>query len=67
MTATAPQTEPLTLTPAQAAAMIPMGINQFYAAVKAGTIPSLRIGRSIRIPRRRFLEWLDGGAGSDAH
>lgn len=46
----------------EAAAMAGISRNAFYAAVKAGTIPSLRIGRTIRIPRRRFLEWLDGGA-----
>ena len=57
---TNPEPLPRTLTPAEAAALIPMGINQFYRAVSAGTIPSLRIGRSIRIPRRKFLAWLDG-------
>lgn len=52
--------EPLTLTPRQAAPMVPMGVNQFYAAVREGTIPSLRIGNSIRIPRKKFIAWLNG-------
>lgn len=50
----------------EAIAISGLGRNAFYAGVKDGTIPSLRIGRTIRIPRRRFLEWLDGGAGNEA-
>lgn len=50
----------LTLTSEEAARMIPMGINQFRAAVKAGEIPAVRIGTKIRIPRRRFLAFIDG-------
>jgi excisionase family DNA binding protein len=52
--------EPLTLSPRQAAPMVPMGINQFYAAVREGAVPSLRIGNSIRIPRKKFIAWLNG-------
>lgn len=52
--------EPLTLTPREAAPMVPMGINQFYAAVREGVVPSLRIGNSIRIPRKKFIAWLNG-------
>jgi hypothetical protein len=55
--------EPRTYTAAQAAPMIPMGINQFYEAVKRGEIPGvLHIGRSIRVSRKVFDAWLDGGA-----
>ena len=52
--------EPLTLSPKEAAAMVPMGINQFYAAIREGKIPHLRIGKSIRIPRKKFIAWLEG-------
>lgn len=53
--------EPRTYTAAQAAAMVPMGINQFYEAVKRGEVPGvLRIGRTIRISRKVFEAWLDG-------
>lgn len=54
------QQEPLTLSPREAAPMVPMGINQFYAAVREGVVPSLRIGKSIRIPRKKFIAWLEG-------
>lgn len=56
----AEQHEPLTLSPREAAPMVPMGINQFYAAVREGVVPSLRIGKSIRIPRKKFIAWLNG-------
>lgn len=56
--------EPLTLSPKEAAPMVPMGINQFYAAVREGIVPSLRIGKSIRIPRKKFIAWLDGDAAA---
>jgi len=56
----AEQKEPLTLSPREAAPMVPMGINQFYAAVREGVVPSLRIGKSIRIPRKKFIAWLNG-------
>jgi excisionase family DNA binding protein len=52
--------EPLTLTAQEAAAMIPMGINQFRAAVNRGEIPSVRFGRKILIPRRKFLAFING-------
>ncbi|WP_369045160.1 helix-turn-helix domain-containing protein [Sinomonas sp. P10A9] len=46
----------------EAAALAGIGRNAFYTAVAAGTIPGvLRIGRSIRISRKAFLAWLDGG------
>ncbi|MGO1263826.1 helix-turn-helix domain-containing protein [Brevibacterium aurantiacum] len=52
--------EPLTLSSQEAAAMIPMGINQFRTAVKQGEIPSVRLGTKIRIPRERFLAFING-------
>ncbi|MEW1989185.1 helix-turn-helix domain-containing protein [Brevibacterium casei] len=60
MTTTKDRTEPLTLTAQEAAAMIPMGINQFRAAVNRGEIPSVRFGRKILIPRRKFLAFING-------
>lgn len=54
------QEVPLTLSAQEAAAMIPMGINQFRAAVNRGEIPSVRFGRKILIPRRKFLAFING-------
>lgn len=60
----APSTEqePLTYTAEEAAAMIPMGINQFRAAVRAGQIPAVKLGTKIRIPRKKFLAFINGEA-----
>lgn len=31
----------------------------FYAGIKRGDIPAIRIGRRLIIPRARFLQWLE--------
>jgi excisionase family DNA binding protein len=31
----------------------------FYAAIKRGEVPHLRLGQRILIPRHAFLRWLD--------
>lgn len=48
------------LTVREAAAMAGLGVNQLYEAVKRGEVPSLRLGRRILIPRKKFIAWLDG-------
>lgn len=57
---TSTEQEPLTYSTGEAAPMVPMGINQFRAAVRAGDIPSVKLGTKIRIPRKRFLAFLNG-------
>jgi excisionase family DNA binding protein len=42
-----------------------LGINQLYAAINRGEIPSIRVGRRILLPRKAFLAWLNGD-GPDA-
>jgi hypothetical protein len=37
-----------------------LGRSSLYKALRAGVIPSRRINKKILIPRRRFLEWLEG-------
>lgn len=44
----------------EAAALAGIGLNQMYTAVREGTIPSLRIGRRILIPRKKFMALLNG-------
>lgn len=51
-----------TLTVEEASALASVGINQMYQAVREGTIPSLRIGRRILIPRKKFMAMLEGEA-----
>ncbi|MET3967232.1 helix-turn-helix domain-containing protein [Bradyrhizobium sp. S3.9.1] len=39
-----------TLTPLEAAGFLGLGKNATYDAIKRGEIPSIRIGKSIRVP-----------------
>jgi excisionase family DNA binding protein len=43
------------LTAREAAAILRVGRNQLYQAVTRGELGAIRIGRSIRIPRRALL------------
>ncbi|WP_400158524.1 helix-turn-helix domain-containing protein [Arthrobacter sp. BPSS-3] len=56
------QEESPTLTVAEAKEIAGIGMSQMYAAIKEGTIPSLRIGRRILIPRKKFMALLNGEA-----
>jgi excisionase family DNA binding protein len=41
--------------------MLGMGLNQTYAAIARGELPSIRIGRRILVPRQKLLDKLNGG------
>lgn len=47
---------------AEAAKIAGMTEATIYQAVADGTVPSLRIGRRIFIPRAKFIAWLEGEA-----
>lgn len=46
------------LTPAEAAALLAVKPSWVYEAVRAGTLPCLRIGRHIRFTRPMLEDWL---------
>jgi excisionase family DNA binding protein len=48
------------LTPAEAAQLLAVRSSWIYEAVRAGTLPCLRIGRHIRFTRTMLEEWLQG-------
>ena len=50
--------EPLLLRVEEAAKMLQIGRNKVYELVAAGEIPSLRIGRQLRIPTEGLREWI---------
>lgn len=52
---------PAVLTVKEAAEVLRCGRNQLYQAVAEGRIPSVRIGRTIRVPRHALEELLNGG------
>ena len=49
---------PLALTVEQAAKMLNISRNLAYDLVRQGVIPSLRLGRIIRISRSRLEDWM---------
>ena len=53
---------PLMLTVDEAADVLRIGRNLMYEAVAAGTVASVRIGRTIRIPRQALAALLEGSS-----
>jgi excisionase family DNA binding protein len=51
-----------TYTPAQVAELLGISLSGVYNHLRAGTIPSRRIGARWLIPRRQLHAWLDGVA-----
>lgn len=49
---------PAVLTVEEAAKLLRIGRGAAYEAVRKGEIPSVRVGRTIRVPRRALLELL---------
>lgn len=60
--------EPDTLTLAELAAHLNIGMTRAYEMARAGTlpIPALKIGREYRFSRRALERWLDSGLTDDA-
>lgn len=50
--------EPEILTVEQAASLLQISRASAYEAVRAGEIPSFRVGRSIRISKTQLLSWI---------
>lgn len=51
--------ELLLLTVPETARLLRIGRNTVYELVARGELPAVRLGRVIRIPRRRLLAWLE--------
>jgi len=58
----APPAEPFVLTPNEAARALRVSRSKLYQLARAGAIPSVRIGSSLRIPRRALEALVDCGA-----
>jgi excisionase family DNA binding protein len=50
--------ERLLLTPAEVAVRLGLSRSKVYRMIERGELPSLRIGRAVRVPCRAFEEWL---------
>ena len=49
---------PLTLTVEEAGQILRVGRNTAYELVRCGKLPSIRVGKQIRIPRQALLDYL---------
>jgi excisionase family DNA binding protein len=47
----------------QASTLLEISDTTTRRLVKKGVLPAIRVGRQIRIDRRRLQEWLDNGGG----
>lgn len=50
---------PLLLRPEAARKILDIGRNSFYELVRKGEIPSIRLGKNIRIPRQALLNFIE--------
>ena len=50
---------------AQVAAILGISRSRAFALMRAGELPSLRIGERIYVPRETLLMWIDPTAGQD--
>jgi excisionase family DNA binding protein len=46
------------LRPAEVSVLLGLSRSKVYRMIESGELPSLRIGRAVRVPRRAFEDWL---------
>ena len=51
--------EPLLVRPAEAAQLLAISRSRLYELMAAGAIPTIHIGRSVRIPLAQLKHWVD--------
>ena len=51
--------EKLLLRPVEAADLIGMGRAKTYEMIRHGELPSVRIGKSVRVPARELQAWVE--------
>jgi excisionase family DNA binding protein len=56
----------LTMSVEEAAAMLGVGRDAGYEAVRRGQIPALRVGRAWRVPRAALMKMLESPAAAAA-
>ena len=58
--------ERMLLSPGEVAEVLGIGRSRVYEFLAAGTLPSIRVGRSIRVPVENLREWIaTRAAGED--
>lgn len=51
--------QPLLLTVKQTASILQLGINRTYELCRSGSIPTIRVGTTFRIPRLALERWIE--------
>lgn len=54
-----PDDPPALLRPDEAAHLLSIGRSKLYQLMAAGAIPTVRIGKSVRVPRVGLLAWVE--------
>jgi excisionase family DNA binding protein len=57
---------PMLLRAAEAAKLLALGRTKVYELMANGSIPSVKIGRAVRIPRAGLERWVRQQAGDEA-
>ena len=65
--ASPPRDLPLLLDAAEAAKLLSLSRAKVFDLANNGEIPSIRIGRSMRIPRDRLVAWIDQSANEASY
>ena len=60
-------TSKLLLRPTEAAELISLSRSKVYALLRDGTIPSVRVGKSLRVPRRELEMWAERLVSESTH
>ena len=55
---------PLAVTVEQVAEALSLSTDTVYELTRAGTLPSIRVGRAVRVPRAALLEFLNTGGST---
>lgn len=50
--------EKLLIKPREAAQVLSIGLSSLYVLIRSGELPSIRVGRAIRIERKQLDEWI---------
>lgn len=53
------QPKPLLLKPEQAAQLLNLSRGRIYQLLKDGSLPSVRIGKALRVPSDSLAEWVE--------
>ena len=65
----APEANPrrMVLTVPEVAAELQIPASTVYDLIRRGVIPAVRVGKRLRVPKRRLEDWINGRQGATAY